>query len=127
MTIERRAASVVFVLGLLAGAALGSWGQRLMYHRRLTRTRDPKKYLEKLTNELKLDDGQKSVLLATMTAHKSQMDALKKDCVDRYESIRGAVRSEIAKSLTPEQRVKYEAMVKEADARREREGRPRIP
>jgi Spy/CpxP family protein refolding chaperone len=99
------------LLGLVIGAAAGSWGQRAAFHR--ATQNDPnhqRKMLEKLTAELGLDEKQKAAVSAVMDSKKTEIDQLKTETFARLEAIRKSADADMAKALTPEQAAKLEAM-----------------
>ncbi|HEX4048226.1 MAG TPA: hypothetical protein VH309_10350 [Elusimicrobiota bacterium] len=98
-----------FVLGLALGAAAGSWGQRAAFRRMIQRDHH-RVMLDRLGRELGLDDKQKAAVSAVMESKKADVDKLKAETFSRLESIRESAEAEMAKSLTPEQGAKLEAM-----------------
>ena len=101
----------VFLLGLALGAAAGSWGQRVAFHRAMQTDPDHhRQMLDKLSRELSLDEKQKGEVSAILDSRKAEVDKLRADTFARLLAIRTSADAEIAKSLTTEQAAKLEAM-----------------
>jgi len=101
----------VFLLGLIVGAAAGSWGQRAVFRRSMRA--DPNHHrimIEKLSRELGLDEKQKAAVTAVMDSKKADVDRLKSETFARLAAIRASADAEMSKTLTPEQAAKLEAM-----------------
>jgi Spy/CpxP family protein refolding chaperone len=110
-----KSGATVFLLGLILGAAAGSWGQRAHFRRAM---RDEparrRKMLERLDRELGLDEKQKAAVAAVLESKKGDIDKVKADAFARLESIRKSADAEMAKALTPEQAAKLESMHRRA-------------
>ncbi len=100
--------AAVFLLGLIIGAAAGSWGQRVMFHRMMQRGPDPKRMVERLSHDLGLDDKQKAAVGAILDAKHDDVEAIKKDTFTRLENIRADADGQISKLLTPEQAARFD-------------------
>lgn len=108
----------IFVLGLLGGAALGSWGQRALFHRHLRRgDQDVPRALARLDAELGLSSGQKEAVEKILLGKQTELAALEKERRDRSDAERLAVRREIAQQLTPDQQAKFKNLCDTADKR----------
>lgn len=130
MSPARRAALTAFLVGLIAGAAAGSWGQRAMFRRFMKRGPDAAHMIRRLDRELSLDDSQKSAILAVLGARRAEIESVKKDAQARFESMRVATDADIRKLLRPDQQAKFDAMTARWQARqreRERNGGPPPP
>jgi len=104
-----------FLLGLILGAAAGSWGQRAHFRHALHDEKDHRRrMLERLDRELGLDDKQKEAVAAIFDSKKADVDKVKADSFARLEAIRKSADAEMAKVLTPEQAGKLEAMHRRA-------------
>ncbi|MBI3563906.1 MAG: hypothetical protein HY079_01765 [Elusimicrobia bacterium] len=110
--------AVVFLLGLVLGAAAGSWGQRAMMRRFLHRGPDPKRMVERLSRALSLDDAQKTAVAGILDSRRGDFEAVKKDTFSRLEALRASADAEIEKVLRPDQAARF------AELRRRR--RPRF-
>ncbi len=118
MTPAGRAFAAVSLLSLLSGAALGSWGQRVVLHRRQrAETFDAQRALEHLDHELGLDARQKEAVKKILLARQQEAAAMEKDRHHRIADERRAARAEIVRELTPEQRPKFQALCDRADKR----------
>lgn len=111
MSAARGKAAALFLLGLILGAAGGSWGQRAAMHRMMKG--GPKHALERLTRELGLNEDQKAKIGAVLEAHKPKFDALRGETFDKLDALRAEADAEIKKFLTPEQSARFDAMSKE--------------
>jgi Spy/CpxP family protein refolding chaperone len=101
----------VFLLGLVLGAAAGSWGQRAMFrHAMQDGAVHRRRMFDKLSRELGLDEKQKAEVSAIMDSRKADVDKLKAETFARLEAIRSSADAEMAKTLTTEQAAKLEAM-----------------
>lgn len=105
-----RAAAPVFLLGLVAGAALGSWGQRALFRRFQRRGPDPARVLERLTRELRLDEDQRDRVAEIMDRRRPELQALKRDAKARFDAIREESDAEIRAILRPGQREAFDRM-----------------
>jgi Spy/CpxP family protein refolding chaperone len=104
-------AAAVFILGLVLGAAAGSWGQRAAFHRMMRRAPDHRRVmLDRLTRELGLDEKQREAVSAVTESRMADVDKLKAETFSRLEAIRASADEEMAKILTPEQAAKLKAM-----------------
>ena len=112
--------AAVFLLGLVLGAAAGSWGQRAMMRRFLRRGPDPKRMVEHLTRALSLDEGQRSAVASIVESRRAEFDGVRKDTVARLEALRASTDAEIEKVLRPDQAAKFAELRK----RRRRFGPP---
>ena len=104
-----------FLLGLILGAAAGSWGQREHFRHALRDGQDHRRrMLERLDRELGLDDKQRTAVAAIMDSKKADVDKVKADALARLEAIRKSADGEMAKVLTPGQAAKLETMHRRA-------------
>jgi len=108
----------MFVLGLLSGAALGSWGQRA-FQRRHGRpdAPDAQRALDHMDHELHFDDQQKDAVKKILLSKQGEIAALEKEHRDKAEALRLAVRKDIAAVLKPDQQAKFQTMCDRADER----------
>ena len=75
-----------------------------------------------LSHELKLSDAQRDSVRAIFARHRPEMDSLWAAVRPRFDSIKAHMRAEIDAQLTPEQRVRHQQLIEEAEHhRRERE------
>lgn len=101
--------AAVFLLGLILGAAAGSWGQRAHMLREMRRGPDPKRMLDRLGRQLSLDDAQKAAVGATFEAHKADVEAARAETFAKLEKIRIATDADLRKILTPAQFARFES------------------
>lgn len=113
----------LFILGLLLGAALGSWGHRAAV-RCFMRPPEPGRMIEHLSRELKLDPSQKEAVRAVFEARRGQAEAMRKEHEARFEAMRVEVRAELAKVLRPEQLARFDELAARREHRMRREGFP---
>ncbi len=122
-----RLVAPMFVLGLLAGGALGSWGQRALFHKHMrSGDQDVPRALARLDAELGLSPEQKAVVEKILSGKQTELAALEKERRDRSDAERLAVRREIAQQLSPDQQSKFKVLCDTADKRiQERWPQPR--
>ncbi len=99
--------AAALLLGLVLGAAAGSWSQRALFHRMMRRGPDPKRMLERVGRDLGLDERQKAFVGAVMDAKRADLEAVRKDTFVRLEKIRESADVEIATVLTPAQAARF--------------------
>jgi Spy/CpxP family protein refolding chaperone len=112
----------VFVLGVLAGGgAMWAISERrvrafAMGERRAFETRR----LEALSRELDLTSEQKEKIAAIFEKHHQERKTVMRErCGGAMAEVKEKLRTEIHAVLTPPQREKYDAMVREHEARKE--------
>lgn len=110
MTPVRRTALTAFLLGLIVGAAAGSWGQRALFRRFMRRGPAPARIVERLNRALSLDEAQKAAVVSILESHKPELLALKKDAKGRFDAIRESTDAEIRKVLRPGQQEKFDRL-----------------
>ncbi len=99
--------AAVFLLGLILGAVVGSWGQRALFHRLMKSGPDPKKMVERLSRDLGLDDAQRASVAAVLDAKHGDVEAIKKDTFTRLAKIREDADAQIVKVLNPDQAARF--------------------
>lgn len=80
-----------------------------------------------LRRKLDLSPAQEDSVRAIFERHRPQMEALWRAMRPRFDSIRAAVDSEVAKQLTPTQRTEFEALTRRFDERLRRRPPPDHP
>ena len=109
----------VFLAGALVGGAVARWRPSMM------QGRDANGMLRHMTEQLDLTAVQQDSIKAVLERYRPAMDSAWAEVRPRIETVRASIRSEIAAQLTPEQRGKYEEMIKRhGDSR---QGPPRRP
>jgi Spy/CpxP family protein refolding chaperone len=109
----------VFVAGGLAG-----WGGREAAARDSfgPGRRGPDALVAFLSKELDLSAAQRDSVRAIIARHRPETDALWAQVRPRFDSIKARMRGEIDAQLTPEQRVRHQQLIEQAEHhRRERE------
>ncbi len=108
----------VFALGLLSGGAMGSWGQRVLFHRHMRAGEaEVSRALDRLNAELVFDDAQKSAVEKILSAKQDELSVLEKERSDRSFAVRQAARREIALLLNSDQQAKFQVLCDIADKR----------
>ncbi|HWX41458.1 MAG TPA: hypothetical protein VN345_09960 [Blastocatellia bacterium] len=113
----------VFVLGLAAGALSTNLYQRLTNSGPARADRPhgkPTDVLDKLNNRLNLSPDQQASIREILQGTFNQYDGIKKDIEPRMDVVRQQGRQRIREVLKPDQLPKYEEMVREHDAEREK-------
>ena len=113
----------VFVLGLAAGALSTNLYQRLTNSGPARADRPhgkPTDVLDKLNNRLNLSSDQQASIREILQGTFNQYDGIKKDIEPRMDVVRQQGRQRIRELLRPDQLPKYEEMVREHDAEREK-------
>lgn len=109
---------VVFVLGSITGAALSGLYRSRANGRSET---SPHERFEKMRRDLNLTDEQTKSVSAILDDTRNEYRALRAELRPRFEEPRQKARTKIRALLTPEQQLKFDAMVAQQDAQREGE------
>jgi Spy/CpxP family protein refolding chaperone len=124
---NRKAVLVVFVLFVL-GIALGSVGTYLVTTRVLaarpqaTLAHNPGRTMAMFTRDLNLNPDQQSQIQAILNDTRSRYAELHQKLDPEYEQVRHQGRERIRQVLTPEQRPKFEDLLRQMDEdRRQRQ------
>jgi hypothetical protein len=108
----------MFLLGLLSGAALGSWGQRALFHRhQRAEAPNAERALDHLDRELHLDAQQKETVKKILLAKQTESAALEKERRDKAAALRQSARREISGALHADQLAAFQSMCDRADKR----------
>src|SRR6266576_6932175 len=84
--------------------------------------RGPEKMIAYLSHELKLSDAQRDSVRAIFARHRPETDSLWAQVRPHFDSIKTRIRREIDAQLTPEQRVRHQQLIDQAEHhRKERE------
>lgn len=111
--------AAVFLAGGLAG-----WGGHEAAEREGGggARRGPDAMVKYLSHELDLSDAQRDSVRAIFARHRPETDSLWARVRPRFDSIKTKMRAEIDAVLTPEQRVKHQQLIDQAEHhRRERD------
>jgi len=114
----------VFVLGVALGGMLGyMFARRTVAAAHGYMNADARRahHVEQMSRELDLNETQKQQLATILMQVYSQMRPIRKDEMD---ALRKKGRDEIRAILTPEQKAKFEAIIKRIDEQRERRAPP---
>ena len=114
----------VFVLGVALGGVLGyMFARHTVAAAHVYMTADARRahHVEQLARELSLNETQKQQLAVILTQIDSQIHAIRKEQMD---PLRKKGRDEIRAILTPEQKARFEEMIKRMDEERERHAPP---
>jgi len=124
---------LVFALGLLVGGA----GSRIMMQRQIKKIfRDPPamfnaRRLGALSRRLDLNDAERANVAAVMAKYSEQRRTLNREIMDRcgapLRAQKAQMDAEIRAVLTPEQRVRYDKLVKDSDSHPPHGGPPEMP
>src|SRR6266700_1837395 len=104
--------AVVFLVATFAaGLAVGAGG-RALWGRHASaaapdRGRGLGRMMVELTEELRLDPGQRHSVRAIVQRHRTRMTAVWETVRPRFDSMRAQMDSDVARQLTPEQQAKY--------------------
>ena len=109
-----------FVLGLVFGAALGSWAHRTAVRRFAGDGHASKRMLEKFSKELKLDAGQKEAVRVILESRRDEMKAFRQETHKKFDALRLAMHADIKKILTPEQQTRFAGMAARWESPRKR-------
>jgi hypothetical protein len=127
---SRKAYLLVFVLFIL-GIALGSMGTYLVTMRvqaakpMATLVHDPAHTMAMYTRDLNLNADQQGQIQAILNGMRAHYAALHEKLDPEYEQVRQQGREQIRQLLTPEQRPKFEDLLRQIDEdRRKRQGNP---
>src|SRR5438034_7498907 len=104
--------AVVFLVATFAaGLAVGAGGRALWVRYASAaapdRGRGLDRMMDELTEELRLDPGQRDSVRAIVQRHRTRMTAVWETVRPRFDSMRAQMDSEVALQLTPDQQAKY--------------------
>lgn len=126
----RGLATVLLVVILAAGVAIGVALERLALHRETSpigSPRDEAKLAERLvarfTRELKLDGDQVKKVGDLVRQSRAEIGQIRARVEPEVQAVRVRTRAEILNVLRPEQQKRYREMIAEYEARRARQGR----
>ena len=103
---KRSAAAFIFLLGMVAGAGVPPLV--LTFHR----PQPPRvaEMVERVSRDLSLDKDQKTKLQGFFGVFDEKMGAFQKETQERFDTLREENDARIAEILTPDQKVKFQAM-----------------
>ncbi len=100
----------VFILGLILGAALGSWCHRVSARHFTKKPDHSSGMLEKFSKELNLDSNQKDAVKAALESSRGKMQAFREETGVKLNEIRAVMHSDIRKILTPPQQAEFDKL-----------------
>jgi hypothetical protein len=110
-----------FVLGAVAGGALGyGWGRRPVF-KPFDRDEMRAKFCNRLVNDLELTEPQQGQLDPIIRQNMDEFEAVQREQYGRIGELMKRHRERVASILTPEQRARYEALEREREQRFEKE------
>lgn len=117
-----RLLALAFAIGALVGGAATMLAERRAHS---SENRDGRQgYLERLSAEIGLDQAQAEAVGQVLERHEPAMDSIWASVRVQFEAQRQAARRDIRAVLTPEQVVKYDAMLARRDSvRKDRESK----
>lgn len=117
-----RLLALAFALGALIGGAATMLAERGSHP--AERREGRQGYLERLSAEVGLSTTQEAAISQVLERHEPAMDSIWASVRVQFETHRQSARQDIRAVLTPEQLVKYDAMLARRDsARRDRESK----
>jgi Spy/CpxP family protein refolding chaperone len=114
-------AAVVLLAAVFLAGGLAGWGGHEAAERdedRRPRRRGPDAMVEYLTRELELTAAQRDSVRAIFARHRPETDSLWARVRPRFDSIKARMRGEIDSVLTPEQRVRHQQLIEQAEHHR---------
>ncbi|HYN23420.1 MAG TPA: periplasmic heavy metal sensor [Pyrinomonadaceae bacterium] len=113
---------VVFVLGGITGAGIaGVYRSNTSASLRGSHTRDRQAMFEKMRNDLSLTEEQSKEMRKVLDETGNEFRALRNELRPKYEELRLKTRGRMRALLTAEQQQKFDALMAEIDARRQKE------
>ncbi|HEU4628539.1 MAG TPA: hypothetical protein VFS08_02305 [Gemmatimonadaceae bacterium] len=116
-----KSVALAFLTGaVLVGGLLGFTADRLVGERLCERQGDQRRTREQLAADLGLDPAQRVVFDSLLDARVRRLRALYATVRPQADSLYNDSHDQIRRILTPEQRARYEELVKRANARMEK-------
>jgi hypothetical protein len=110
-----------FVLGAVAGGAVGyGWGRRPVF-KPFDRDEMRTRFCNRLVNDLGLTEPQQSQLDPIIRQNMDEFEAVQREQYGRIGELMKRHRERIASILTPEQRARFEMLEREREQRFEKE------
>lgn len=118
---------VVFVLGCVTGVGIGGvYRSNTSASLRDSRKHDREAMFEKMRRDLNLTEEQSKEMRKVLDETGNEFRALRSELRPKYEELRMKTRGRMRALLTAEQQQKFDALITEIDARRQKDdGRPR--
>lgn len=121
MISSARKAAILLLATFILGALVGAAGMAVA-ERRAERPRWERRsnwYLEHLSRNLELTVAQRDSVGAVLERYRPMMDSLMREIRPRLDTVRAAMREQIAAHLTPAQRQEYEEMRRQHEKERQ--------
>ena len=103
---KRSTAAFIFLLGMVVGAGVPPLV--LTFHR--PQPPRPAEMVGRMSRDLSLDENQKTKLQGFFGVFDEKMRAFQKETQERFDALREENDARIAEILTPDQKVKFQAM-----------------
>ncbi len=114
---------VIFVLGGVTGVGIGGvYRSKGDASFRGSPGRNREAMFEKMRADLNLSEEQSKEMRKVLDETGNEFRALRSELRPRYEELRMKTRGKMRALLTPEQQVKFDSLMAEIDARRQKEG-----
>jgi Spy/CpxP family protein refolding chaperone len=112
---------LVFALGCITGVGIdGIYRSKTTASFRESRAREHEKMFEKIRTDLNLTDEQAKAMRRVLDETANEFRALRSELRPRYEELRQKTRGRMRTLLTAEQQQKFDSLMSEIDARRQR-------
>lgn len=113
---------VVFALGCITGVGIGGvYRSRSNAFVRDSRTRDRDAMFEKMRSDLNLTEEQSKEMRQVLDQTANDFRGLRSELRPKYEELRVKTRGRMRALLTPDQQKKFDALMAEIDARRQKD------
>ncbi|HKY30317.1 MAG TPA: hypothetical protein VJM12_20465 [Pyrinomonadaceae bacterium] len=114
---------VIFVLGAVTGVGLGGvYRSKTDASFRGAHVRHREAMFEKMRSDLNLTEEQSKEMRKVLDETGNDFRALRNELRPRYEELRLKTRGRMRALLTPEQQGKFDSLMAEIDARRQKDG-----
>lgn len=114
---------VIFVLGAVTGVGIGGvYRSKSDASFRDSHGRHREALFEKMRADLNLNEEQSKEMRKVLDETGNEFRALRSELRPRYEELRMKTRGKMRALLTPEQQRKFDSLMAEIDARRQKEG-----
>lgn len=113
----------VFALGCITGIGIdGVYRERTSASFRESRAREHERLFEKIRTDLSLSDDQSKAMRLVLDETANEFRALRNELRPRYEGLRQKTRGRMRALLSPEQQQKFDSLMSEIDAQRQKSG-----
>lgn len=110
MKLEWRQVAAAFLIGLIAGTAIGRWGLRFRSHKHWGSEKHYSRMLKRFSSKLDLTPEQRKQVATILDAKREKIKALHSEIRPEFEEIRTSTKAEIRRLLTPEQQEKFDQL-----------------